>query len=126
MYRLYGLLMTNTDITLEELMRRLTARFPKYRVSSANSQVTLASDDWEMEFRIIEGPEIQSQHTGIAEKIGGQQDARHIAACTKRVEAWSETPDPEMRHFDEFLSVVEVLKSFQGVIVVDPKEPCFM
>jgi hypothetical protein len=126
MYRLYGLLMPNADFTLDEAVRRLAARFPKYRVTVTNAQITLASESWEMEFRVLEGPGVQAEHAAIAEKIGGGVDASHVAACARRVEAWSETPDPEVRHFEEFLAVVEVLKSFQGVVVIDPKEPCFM
>ena len=41
----------------------------------------------------------------------------------RRVEVWSDTPDPFMEHFNDFLSVVEVLKSFRGLIAVDPNEP---
>lgn len=125
MYRLYGLLMPNSDFTLDEAVRRLAARFPTHRVTVANAQITLASDSWEMEFVVGEGADIQAEHAAIAEQIGGE-DASHMAGCAQRVEAWSETPDPEMQHFEEFLGVVEVLKSFAGVLVIDPKEPCFM
>jgi hypothetical protein len=31
-----------------------------------------------------------------------------------------------MEHFNEFLTVVEVLKSFRGLLAVDPKEPGVM
>lgn len=125
MYRLYGLLMPNSDFTLDEAVRRLAARFPTHRITVANAQITLASDSWDMEFLNREGPDIQAEHAAIAEQIGGE-DASHLAGCSRRVEAWSETPDPEMQHFEEFLGVVEVLKSFTGVLVIDPKEPCFM
>ena len=42
---------------------------------------------------------------------------------SKRVEVWTDVPDPFMEHFNDYLSVIEVLKSFNGLLAVDPKAP---
>lgn len=126
MYSLYGLLMPANDYTVEQAHRRLTTAFPQYTVLvGAEEQITIASGDWEFELKVFEGPEVQAQHAAIAEHLGGD-DAINLAACARRVEAWSETPDPMMEHFADFQSVVDVLKSFTGVVVIDPKEPAMM
>ena len=126
MYRAYGLLSPSSDFTLEEAQRRLIERFPQYRVTTNAGQITIASDDWEFELTVRDGPHVLTESQGIAERIGGEEDGSDIATCSRRVEAWSETPDYEMAHFNDYLTVVEVLKSFPGLIAVDPHEPSLL
>jgi hypothetical protein len=44
----------------------------------------------------------------------------------RRVEVWSDSVDPMMEHFNDFLLMVEVLKTFRGVVAVDPGGPGLM
>ncbi len=46
--------------------------------------------------------------------------------CDRRVEVWSDTPDPFVEHLSDFHAVIEVLRSFRGLIPVDPNEPALM
>lgn len=126
MYRVYGILMPESALTISELHRRISTRLPQYAVLLAeDQQITIESADWEFELRLVEGEDVQAEHAAIAEGIGGE-DASYLGTSTRRVEGWSETPDPTMDHFDDFQAVVEVLKSFDGVVVVDPKEPAIL
>ena len=123
MYRAYGLLKPDHPFTLEEAARRLQAQFPNYSVQLRDAQqITVATDAWEIELRLNSGPEVAEESLHIAEKIGGE-DAVELAQCLTRVEVWSETPDYEIEHFDDFQTVIAVLKTFPGLIAVNPEEP---
>ena len=126
MYRAFGLLQAASDLTLDEVAVRLRAKFPGYSVAQNAGQITVAKGDWEIELRLNGEPAVLVESAELAEKIAGTIDGTEIAACTRRVEVWSDTPDPTMEHFNEFLFVVEVLQSFRGVIAVDPREPALM
>jgi hypothetical protein len=126
MYRAFGLLLPGTDFTPDEAVRRLAARFPRYAVGMTDGQITVASPTWEIELRVADGPDVAEESRHLAERLGGEDDLGAVATCARRVEVWSETPDYEMEHFDDFLGVVEVLKSFRGVIPVDPEEPSLL
>jgi hypothetical protein len=126
MYLAFGLLQPGNDFTIDAAAARLATRFPDATISREGDQVTVSQDEWEMELALATGPHVLAESVEIAEKIGGGEDAGDIASCASRVEIWSETPDPMMEHFNEFLFVVEVLQSFRGLIAVDPKEPAFM
>lgn len=128
MYRTYGLLKPDTDFTLQEAYARLAARFPGYSVSRVDDRVTIALDDWSIEVALVSGPHVLSETQGIAEKIAGwdEADAESVAVSDERVEVWSDIPDPFMEHFNDYLQVIEVLKSFRGVIPVDPHKPSLL
>ena len=125
MYRAYGLLQPNADFTLDEALARLTAKFPGYSVTRHGEQITVSKGDWEIELAVVTGPQVQTESEGLTGNLAGLEpaEAAAIAACDRRVEVWSDTPDPFLEHFNEYLQVVEVLKSFTGLIAVDPKEP---
>jgi len=128
MYRAYGLLLSDTDFTLEAAAARLTAKFPGCSVTRGGEQITVSKGDWEIELALVSGPQVQGESEGLAGNLAGLEpaEAAAIAACDRRVEVWSDTPDPSMEHFNEYLFVVEVLKSFRGVVVVDPREPALL
>jgi hypothetical protein len=126
MYQAYGLLQPTSNFTLDEAATRLRGKFTGYTVTRGSEQITVAKDDWEIELRLNADPAVQAESADIAEKIAGTVDGTEIAACARRVEVWSETPDPMMEHFSEFTQVIEVLQSFQGLIAVDPREPALM
>lgn len=128
MYRAYGLLKPDADFALQEAYKRLAARFPGYSVSRADDQVMIASGDWSIQVALVSGPHIPSETQGITDKIAGweEADAEAVTASDERVEVWSDIPDPFMEHFNDYLQVIEVLKSFRGVIPVDPHRPSLL
>jgi hypothetical protein len=126
MYQAYGLLKPDTDFTLAAAAQRLVAKLPQYAVAQADQRLTISSKDWEIHLVLNAGPEVIEEARQLEEGIGGAQDDLGINACTRRVEVSSDTPDPEMEHFGDYLSVIEVLKSFRGVIAVDPEEPSLL
>ncbi|VTT97355.1 unnamed protein product [Gemmataceae bacterium] len=125
MYRACGLIKSDTDFTLDEAHARLAAKFPGHTVTRAGDQVVVSKGNWSIMMAVASGPGVRDETQGIVDKIAGleQTDAEAYVATGRRVEAWSDDPDQFMEHFNEYLSVVEVLKTFRGLLAVDPREP---
>jgi hypothetical protein len=49
-----------------------------------------------------------------------------IRTCDRRFEMWSDTPDPFMEYFERHFQILDVLRGFRGVILVDPREPALL
>ena len=126
MYHAYALLLPDSDCSLVAAAEKLAARFPGFTVEQADRQVRLAQGDWEMRLTLDDGPEVLEDSLRIADHIGGADEELGIARCHRRVDVASDIPDPEMDHFNDYLQVIEVLQSFQGVIAVDPSEPSLL
>jgi hypothetical protein len=126
MYRAYGLLPPGSDFSLGEAFSRLQARFPGYSLTTAGDQITITKDDWEIELWLNTTASVLEEAVGLAEKIAGVGDGLDIESCRSRVEVWSDTPDPFLEHLSEFHAVIEVLRSFPGMILIDPKEPALI
>jgi hypothetical protein len=126
MYTAFGLLKADSDFTMAEAAKRLTAKFPSFKVVSEADAVVLSSADWEIHLHLNDSPAVLEESGEIARHIGGAEDAKDIAGCACRVELASDIPDPEMDHFNDYLLAVEVLQSFKGLIAVDPREPSLL
>jgi hypothetical protein len=125
MYRAYGLLQSGTDFDLDLAASRLAAKFPGYSVTRNGDLVTVAQGDWWIALAVVSGPDVRVEVEGLLGKLAGLEpaEAEAYTATEKRVEVWTDVPDPFMEHFSDYLSVIEVLKSFRGLLAVDPKEP---
>ncbi len=126
MYSAFGLLTPNSDFTMTEAAHRLRAKFPSYTVELQDETLAVSAVDWEIHLTLNVSPTVLDESREMAEQIGGDEDAKDIAVCTRRVELASDVPDPEMEHFNDYLMTVEVLQSFKGLIAVDPKEPSLL
>ena len=128
MYRAYGLLQPGSDFDLEQAKARLTAKFPGYSVTRNGDQITISKGDWEMEMALVTGPHVRTESEWLVGELAGLEpaEAETLTSSDRRVEMWSDTPDPFMEHFNDYLLGIEVLKSFRGVIAVDPKEPSLL
>lgn len=125
MYRAMGLLQANTDFTLEEALGRLQAKFPGDSVTRNGETIVVARGEWWIAVALVSGSHIRNETEGLVGNLAGLEpaEAEALVASEKRVEVWTDVPDPYMEHFNDFLSVVEVLKSFRGLLAIDPKEP---
>lgn len=128
MYSAYGLLQPDSDFTPEEAEARLRSRFPDYSVCQADGVVSVLKGDWELKVAMNADPMVASESVGLAGKIAGLEpaEAAAIEASDRRVEVWSDTTDPFVEHLGDFQAAVEVLKTFHGLIAVDPKEHALM
>ena len=126
MYHAYGLLLPNSDFSLAAAAKKLAGVFPQLQQELAGQQLKLSSDDWEIRLTLEDGPEILEESVRIADHIGGELEELGIANCNRRVDVATDVPDPEMDHFNDYLQIIEVLQSFNGVIAVDPNEPSLL
>lgn len=126
MYSAFGLLKPDSDFTMAEAAKRLSAKFPSFEVEQKAGAVVVSSADWEIYLTLNESPAVLDESREMAGHIGGDEDAKDVAICARRVELASDIPDPEMDHFNDYLLAVEVLQSFKGLIAVDPKEPSLL
>jgi hypothetical protein len=126
MYRAFGLLQPQSDFTLDELHTRLAAKFPSAAIGRNGDQICAAIDGWDVNFFLNQDAEVLTESNLLAEKIAGLEDGVDLESCAARVEAWSETPDPMLEHFEKYQKVIEVLQSFRGLIALDPKEPALL
>ena len=126
MYHAFGLLLPSSDFTLAAAAQKLAARFPGFAVAQDGAQVKLARADWDMSLTLEDGPEVLEESIRMADHIGGAEEELGIAKCNRRVNVATDVPDPEMDHFNDYLTVIEVLQSFKGVIAVDPSEPSLL
>jgi hypothetical protein len=126
MYRAYGLLTPNTDFTLNAAAPKLAAALPNLTPSREEGYLQFGNEEWEIHLRMNAGPEVLDESVVIAGHIGGAVDELGIRTCARRVEVSSDVIDEGMAYFDDFLKVIDVLKSFRGVIVVEPERPSLM
>lgn len=125
MYTAYGLLSKSTDFTLDAAVKKLQQKFPAAAVALEGGVVNLSGSDWDFHLQLNAG-NLAAEHEELAIKLGGVENNPEVAASAKRVEIWSDTNDPFLEHFNDFLQVIEVLQTFKGLIAIDPKEPAFM
>lgn len=126
MYRAYGLLQPTSEFALDVAETRLHAAFPDAAVTRNGDQISVVKGDWEIEVMLNAADYVLAESVGLAEKIAGLDDGLFLETCNRRVDVWSDSPDPFVEHLADFHSVIEVLRTFKGVIVVDPKEPALM
>jgi len=125
MYHAIGLLQTNNDFSIVEAEARLKRVLPEHAVIPTGNRIRMERGDWWIALELVAGPHLRDETEGIVSKLAGLEPAEADGFVTsdKRVEVWTDLPDPFMEHFSEYLSVVDVLKSFHGLLAVDPKEP---
>lgn len=126
MYRRFGLLLPESDFSLEAAARRLKMKFPNFEVQQGDNSILLHRDTWEIHLVVEAGPEVLEESRRISEHISGAEDELGISRCARRVVVSSDMADPEMEHFDDVLKVTEVLQTFKGLIAVDPQEPSLL
>ena len=126
MYQAYGLIRPNSDFTFPVLLERLKVKLPHLNLQNEGDQIVLSSEDWEIHLSLNSDPSVLTESQEIAEKIAGIEDGSDIASCNRRIEIASDSDDPVMGHFNDYLIVVEVVQSFRGVIGIEPSEPSLL
>ena len=125
MYHAIGLLQANSDFSIAQAETPAEASpagpYGHFRWQSNPHRAR----------RLVDGPGTGRRARAASGDRGAREQAGRVGAggggCLRRVrpavEVWTDLPDPFMEHFNAYLSVVEVLKSFRGLLAVDPKEP---
>ncbi|QEL18922.1 hypothetical protein [Limnoglobus roseus] len=126
MYRVFALIPPKSDLTIKTLLSQVETEFATSSVTLNGNQITISRGEWDFELLEQSGPEVLAESSDIAEKMAGQAEDSDVAACDRRIDAWSETPDPMLEYFEDYQRVVGLLKSFPDLIVIDPTEPSFL
>ncbi|MBX9680090.1 MAG: hypothetical protein K2X38_15110 [Gemmataceae bacterium] len=126
MYRAYGLLKPNTEFTLDAAAPKLAAALPHLTPNRQEGLLQFANDEWEIHLKMNASPDVLDESLVIAGQISGAEDEPGIRTCAARVEVSSAVIDEGMAYFGDFLKVIDVLKSFPGVIMVEPEGPSLM
>lgn len=126
MYHALALLTPKSDMTVAAVAQKLKTKFPSYRLDQKASAIDLTEGDWDYHITFQSGPPILEESEGLAGRIAGLDDDDAIRTCDRRFELWSDTPDPFMEHFDKHFQILDVLRGFNGVILVDPREPALL
>lgn len=124
MYRAIGLLRPDTDFTLDAAQSRLADKFPGFTITRDGEQILVSKGEWWIAMRVASGRDVQMETEGLVGHIAGVEpaEAEEYVSAGRRVEVWTDVSDPFMEHFNDYLLVVEVLKSFNGLLAVDPNE----
>ncbi|MFM8272872.1 MAG: hypothetical protein ACKODX_11130 [Gemmata sp.] len=125
MYSAFGLLKPGSDFTLDDAQRRVAAKFPGSAVAREGDRITVSKGDWWIALAVATGEYVREETEGLLGHLAGVEpaEADAFAASDRRVEVWTDVPDPFMEHFNDYLAMVEVLQSFSGLLAIDPKEP---
>jgi hypothetical protein len=126
MYQAQLLLKKDNDFSFAKVRERLAPKFPEATWTDGSWSLVMTTSDWEIAFQEVGGPEVLQESQHIAEQITGEEDDQGIGTCERRVELRSDVPDPELEHFEKFQNVLEAMRTFQGTILVDPREPCVL
>ena len=123
MYHAFALLQPSSDLKLPAVADKLKAKFPQLTVEQTAKEITLNSANWDYHLAMQSGPDVLNESESLAGRIAGLDEDTPMRMCDRRLEVWSDTPDPFMEHFDDHFQILEVLRGFKGVILVDPNEP---
>jgi hypothetical protein len=125
MYHAVGLLTPQSDFSLAEAARRLQAHLPDHQVLLEGPRITVRQQDWSIHIEQEQGEQLREEIEGLVDRLAGVEpdEAERYLASLRRLQIFSEDVDPQMEHFHTYLGVIDVLKSFAGVLLVDPKEP---
>lgn len=126
MYHAFALLTPSSDLNMAAVAAKIKAKFPQFQVKPSATKIELTSANWDYFLELQSGQQVLEESEGLAGRIAGLDDDTPMRICDRRLEVWSDTSDPFMEHFDDHFQVLEVLRSFKGVILVDPKEPCLL
>ena len=128
MYRAFGLLRPDSDFSFEQAYSRLAAKLPGFSLARDSNQIVARKGEWWIALAAVAGPSIRLETEGLVGRLAGLEpaEAQTLTESERRVEVWTDVPDPFMEHFNDYLLVIEVLKTFKGLRAVDPKEPAIL
>jgi hypothetical protein len=77
--------------------------------------------EWCLIVALEEYPWVEEENREMAVSYSDHPQASELAHCRRRLAIWSEDPDPDMEHFNDWLLAVECLQNrFTGLLVFDP------
>lgn len=119
-YQAMAFLQDESDFDMEILRQHLVKCFPAMKVVHEGKDISLQVPDWKIRVHLADEPFVAQESLEISEYFAQCPLAAEIAECKRRVEIWSNDPDPKMEYFNDYVILCETLESFRGVILFDP------
>lgn len=123
MYHAFALMTPDSNLTIEAAATQIKAAFPDANIQQSEEEIKLNKGDWDYQLVLQKGSAVHIESEGLAGHIAGLEQDSPVRNCDRRLELWSDTPDPFLEYMDNHFKVLEALRSFKGVILVDPKGP---
>jgi hypothetical protein len=120
-YQAIAFLEDDTDFSLAETQARLAKPFAGATINSAGKRINISIKGWRLGLNLDDAPHVLEESMDIAQHYSKCSKSASIAKCRRRVDVSNEDDDPNMDHINDFIVVCEVLSSFKGVILLDPR-----
>jgi hypothetical protein len=126
MYHAHAMLDSATDLTLDALAAKLRERFSAWTIERTGDQITLSDGKWDYHLAEQKGADVRTESENITSRLAGLEQDSLLRNCDHRVEVWSDTPDPFMEYFERHFQILDVIRGFRGVSLIDPQEPAMI
>lgn len=112
-------------ITLADLLLPLTQKFNRqdWITVEFKTETQLAihhADGWELRVSLENAPFAALENQEIAKRFVRDEQDRAIVASSTSYLSTAADPDPQMRYFDEYVSLLEVLEQYPDLYILDP------
>jgi hypothetical protein len=119
-YDAVACLQDGSDFSLDTAAKRLAEWVPEAEITRDAYDISVNISGWEVHLRLMDEPFVAQESKDVAQHFASCPRAEEIAKCQRRVEVYSTDQDPDMKHFNDFVSVCQALEGFRGVILFDP------
>ena len=121
-YKAVAFIADDSEFTVPLAAERLRALpgVPDLTVTVAPNELTASFGGWDLHLMVDEGGYVPAEARETAAASPGYRNAAAVARCRRMAAIWSNDPDPEMDHFNDYLLSVEALvDEFRGVYAQD-------
>jgi hypothetical protein len=128
-YVVFGLLEPESNFDLNTAFDRIRDVFTNRPgggiepLSTGANDISIDPDHLGLFVLLVEGPGVAEESQQIAAQLGDAPEAAAVARCDRRVEFGMQWGDPRGDVFPEFGRLLAVLRTFRGVIFLDPRDP---
>jgi hypothetical protein len=128
-YVVFGLLEPKSNFNLNTAFDRIRDVFfnlPDGGVepqSSGGNDISIDPENLGLFVVLVDDPKVIEDSRQLAALLGNAPEAAAVARCERRIEFGMQWGDPRGDIFPEFERLLGVLRSFRGVIFLDPRNP---
>ena len=119
-YQAIAFLKDNADFEIEVFKKHLIRCCPAMHIVQEATTISLSQLDWKIYAHLADEPFVEEEGLGMPEHFPQCPRIEEISKCKRRVEIWSNSPDPQMDYFDDYMVICGLLERFKGVILFDP------
>jgi hypothetical protein len=128
-YVVFGLLAPESNFNLNTAFDRIRDVFTNLPdggfepQSSGANDISIDPEHLGLFVVLVDDPKVINDSQQLAVQLGNAPEAAAVARCARRIEFGMQWGDPRGDVFPEFERLLGVLRSFRGVIFLDPSDP---